>query len=149
MKLSDANLTLEKKYVHLNRLQAEMEAFLRTKDDESASHSTALREARLISVVVAATSSSPVEVDAEPLLPTDAAERERERDDDERTIRLDKSFRSGCVRGAWTCRQARGRPTRREDCGRGCEVGQSCGRAVGAQARQNMAHRLWTPTVMS
>ena len=81
MKLSDANVAPEKKYEH-NRLQAEMEAFLRTKDDESASHSTALRGARLISVVVAATSSSPVEVDAEPLLPTAAAERERERDHD-------------------------------------------------------------------
>jgi hypothetical protein len=123
MKLSDANLTLEKKYVHLNRLQAKMEAFLRTKDDESASHSTVLRGARLISVVVAATSSSPVEVDAEPLLPTAAAERERERDDDGRTVRLDKSFGSGCVRGVWACRQARGRPTRREDCRRGCEAG--------------------------
>ena len=38
MKLSDANVAPEKKYEH-NRLQAEMEAFLRTKDDESASHS--------------------------------------------------------------------------------------------------------------
>ena len=107
MKLLDANLALEKKYVHLNRLQAEMEAFLRTKDDESASHSTALREARLISVIVAATSSSPMEVDAEPLLPTAAVERERERDDDGHTVRLDKSFGSGCVRGVWTCRRAR------------------------------------------
>lgn len=132
--------------MHLNCLQAEMEAFLRTKDDESASHSTTLRKVHLISVVVAATSSSPVEVDAELLLPTAAAERERERerDDDGRTIRLDKSFGFGCVRGAWMCRQARGRPTRREDCGRGCEVGQSCGSTVGAQARQNMVHRLWT-----
>lgn len=41
MKLSDAKLALENKYTHLNRLQAEMEAFLRSKDDESASHSAA------------------------------------------------------------------------------------------------------------
>lgn len=70
MKLSDAKLALENKYTHLNRLQAEMEAFLRSKDDESASHSAALREARLISDAAAATSSSvarsrhhPVELD--------------------------------------------------------------------------------------
>jgi hypothetical protein len=90
MKLSDANLAPEKKYAH-NRLQAEMEAFLRTKDDESASQSTTLREARLINVVAAATSSSPVEVDAEPLLPIAAAKRKRERDHDGRTdeIQLD------------------------------------------------------------
>ncbi|XP_066398431.1 autophagy-related protein 23-like isoform X1 [Miscanthus floridulus] len=60
MKLSDAKLALENKYTHLNRLQAEMEAFLRSKDDESASHSAALREARLISDAAAATSSSVV-----------------------------------------------------------------------------------------
>ncbi|KAG0529744.1 LOW QUALITY PROTEIN: hypothetical protein BDA96_05G124200 [Sorghum bicolor] len=58
MKLSDAKLALDNKYTHLNRLQAEMEAFLRSKDDESASHSAVLREARLISDAAAATSSS-------------------------------------------------------------------------------------------
>ncbi|KAG0541274.1 hypothetical protein BDA96_02G002100, partial [Sorghum bicolor] len=35
MKLSDAKLALDNKYTHLNRLQAEMEAFLRSKDDDS------------------------------------------------------------------------------------------------------------------
>ena len=60
MKLSDAKLALENKYMHLNCVQAEMEAFLRSKDDESASHSAALREARLISDAAAATSSSVV-----------------------------------------------------------------------------------------
>lgn len=110
MKLSDANVAPEKKYEH-NRLQAEMEAFLRTKDDESASHSTALRGARLISVVVAATSSSPVEVDVEPLfcrLPLRKGKgRETTTGAQTRSVRLDKSFGSGCVRGAWMCRLAR------------------------------------------
>ncbi|PWZ31033.1 hypothetical protein Zm00014a_005505 [Zea mays] len=115
MKLSDANLAPEKKYAH-NRLQAEMEAFLRTKDDESASHTTALREARLINVTAAATSSSPVEVDAEPLLPIAAAERKRERDHDGRTdeIQLDWIKVSGPDASV-----VRGRVNRREDVRRG------------------------------
>uniref|UniRef100_A0A0A9G7U5 Uncharacterized protein n=1 Tax=Arundo donax TaxID=35708 RepID=A0A0A9G7U5_ARUDO len=56
MKLSDAKLALETKYSHLNRLQAEMEAFLRSKDGSC--HSSALREARIISEAAAAASSS-------------------------------------------------------------------------------------------
>jgi hypothetical protein len=49
MKLSDAKVALEQKYSQLNRLQAEMESFLR-KDGRSAdAGSSALREARLIS----------------------------------------------------------------------------------------------------
>ncbi|CAM0905157.1 unnamed protein product [Alopecurus aequalis] len=51
MKLSDAKAALEHKYGQLNRLQAEMESFLR-KDGKSAdakSSSAALREARMIS----------------------------------------------------------------------------------------------------
>ncbi|KAG0532883.1 hypothetical protein BDA96_04G144000 [Sorghum bicolor] len=66
MKLSDAKLALDNKYTHLNRLQAEMEAFLRSKDDESASHSAVLREARLISDAAAATSSYRISSQASP-----------------------------------------------------------------------------------
>ncbi|XP_062190759.1 uncharacterized protein LOC133893681 [Phragmites australis] len=53
MKLSDAKLALESKYSQLNRLQAEMESFLRNKDS---CHSSALREARMIGEAAASSS---------------------------------------------------------------------------------------------
>lgn len=51
MKLSDAKVALEQKYSQLNRLQAEMESFLRRdgKSADASSGSAALREARMIS----------------------------------------------------------------------------------------------------
>lgn len=79
MKLSDANVAPEKKYEH-NRLQAEMEAFLRTKDDESASHSAAggapHQRCRRHKLVTSGGGCGTT------LLPIAAAERERERDHD-------------------------------------------------------------------
>lgn len=80
MKLSDAKLALENKYTHLNRLQAEMEAFLRNKGDESASHSAVLREARLISDAAAATSSDHFRRKESERQHAAAAERERDGD---------------------------------------------------------------------
>uniref|UniRef100_A0ACD5U9C8 Uncharacterized protein n=1 Tax=Avena sativa TaxID=4498 RepID=A0ACD5U9C8_AVESA len=49
MKLSDAKLALEQKYSQLNRLQAEMESFLRKDGKSVDASSSALREARMIS----------------------------------------------------------------------------------------------------
>ncbi|OEL26574.1 hypothetical protein BAE44_0012407 [Dichanthelium oligosanthes] len=55
MKLSDAKLALETKYSQLNHLQAEMEAFLRSKPKDS---SSAMREARIISAAAAAAAAT-------------------------------------------------------------------------------------------
>ncbi|KAL6647252.1 hypothetical protein ACP70R_014689 [Stipagrostis hirtigluma subsp. patula] len=55
MKLSDAKLALEHKYAHLNRLQAEMEAFLRNKDGKDTS---AMREARVLGEAAAAAATA-------------------------------------------------------------------------------------------
>ncbi|PAN09179.1 hypothetical protein PAHAL_2G001900 [Panicum hallii] len=56
MKLSDAKLALETKYAQLSHLQAEMEAFLRSKD--SSCQSSTMREARFISDAAAAAASA-------------------------------------------------------------------------------------------
>uniref|UniRef100_A0ACD5UQ74 Uncharacterized protein n=1 Tax=Avena sativa TaxID=4498 RepID=A0ACD5UQ74_AVESA len=48
MKLSDAKVALEQKYSQLNRLQAEMESFLRKDGKSVDASSSALREARMI-----------------------------------------------------------------------------------------------------
>ncbi|XP_037477278.1 uncharacterized protein LOC119354653 [Triticum dicoccoides] len=49
MKLSDAKLALEHKYSQLNRLQAEMESFLRKDGKSIDANNSTLREARMIS----------------------------------------------------------------------------------------------------
>ncbi|KAI5012797.1 hypothetical protein ZWY2020_025063 [Hordeum vulgare] len=49
MKLSDAKLALEQKYSQLNRLQAEMESFLRKDGKSIDANNSTLREARMIS----------------------------------------------------------------------------------------------------